>query len=238
MAERLQKIIAASGLMSRRAAEEAITAGRVTLNGRTAGLGDKAEEGDSVLVDDKPIPATEKKRYFILNKPRGYVCSLHDEKGRLSVRELLPSDAGRIYPVGRLDIMSEGLLLMTNDGDFALNCMHPSRGVLKTYRTSVSESQIDSGIHRLREPFLLDGAEVQAVKLRVLKQNAEQAVLDITVREGKNREIRRMCEMAGLHVDRLIRVSVGGLALGNLPTGKTRELSAEEIASVFGDQPK
>ena len=154
------------------------------------------------------------------------------------MRELLPSDAGRIYPVGRLDIMSEGLLLMTNDGDFAMNCMHPSRGVLKTYRTSVSGSQVDSGIHRLREPFLLDGAEVQAVKLRVLKQNAEQAVLDITVREGKNREIRRMCEMAGLHVERLIRFSVGGLALGNLPTGKARELSAEEIASVFGDQRK
>ena len=236
MAERLQKIIAASGLMSRRAAEEAITAGRVTLNGRTAGLGDRADEGDSVLVDGKPIPAAEKKRYFMLNKPRGYVCSLHDEKGRRSVRELLPSDAGRVYPVGRLDIMSEGLLLLTNDGDFALNCMHPARGVLKTYRTSVSGPQIDSGILRLREPFLLDGAAVQAVRLRVLKQNAEQAVLDITVGEGKNREIRRMCESAGLHVDRLVRVSVGGLALGSLPAGKTRELSAEEAAAVFGDR--
>ena len=234
MAERLQKIIAASGLMSRRAAEEAIAAGRVVLNGRVACLGDRADFGDSILLDNDPVPTAEPKRYYMLNKPRGYVCSLRDEKGRPSVRELLPDDAGRIYPVGRLDIMSEGLLLLTNDGEFALRCMHPSNGIQKTYRTTVSGSQLASGISRLREPFLLDGVSVQVVKLAVLKQNTDRAVLDITIGEGKNREIRRMCEDAGLHVDRLVRISEGGLKLENLPSGKARELSADEIASVLG----
>ena len=238
MAERLQKIIAASGLMSRRAAEEAISAGRVVLNGRVADLGDRADAGDSILLDNLPLPEREPKCYYMLNKPRGYVCSLHDEKGRPSVRELLPDDAGRVYPVGRLDIMSEGLLLLTNDGEFALFCTHPSNGILKTYRTSVSGDRLVSGIARLREPFQLDGAIVQAVKLEVLKQSEDRAILEITVGEGKNREIRRMCEQAGLHVNRLIRVSVGDLRLENLPTGKVRKLTADEIASVFGEYGK
>ena len=235
MAERLQKIIAASGLMSRRAAEEAIAAGRVLLNGRVAALGDRADAADSILLDNRAIPEIEPKRYYMLNKPRGYVCSLHDEKGRPSVRDLLPADAGRVYPVGRLDIMSEGLLLLTNDGEFALYCTHPSNGILKTYRTTVSGSHITSGIERLREPFQLDGVTVQAANLEVLRQNEERAVLDITVGEGKNREIRRMCDQAGLHVNRLIRISVGDLKLENLPLGKARKLTAYEIASILGE---
>ena len=234
MAERLQKIIAASGLMSRRAAEEAITAGRVTLNGRTAGLGDKAEKGDSVLVDDKPIPATEKKRYFILNKPRGYVCSLHDEKGRLSVRELLPSDAGRIYPVGRLDIMSEGLLLMTNDGDFARFMMHPSNAIRKTYRTTVRGEALEEGIAKLRQPLEIDGAFVQADQVRLLKKSDDRAVLDIVIHEGKNRQIRRMCEAAGLRVLRLVRVREGSFVLDGLTSGKYRVLSQKEVQAARG----
>ena len=235
MAERLQKLISASGLMSRRAAEEAIAAGRVYLNGKPAVLGDRAESGDSIMLDGKQIPSAEQKRYYMLNKPRGYVCSLHDEKGRPSVRALLPPEAGRVYPVGRLDIMSEGLLLLTNDGDFALQCMHPSRGMQKTYRTSVSGENLNAGIARLREPFQIDGRTVQAICLDVRKHDSDRAVLDITVGEGRNREIRRMCDQSGLRVERLIRISQGPLKLASLPTGKARELTASEIASVLGD---
>ncbi len=235
MAERLQKIIAASGVMSRRAAEEAISAGRVRLNGKVAVLGERAENGDSILLDNQPIPSAEPKRYYILNKPRGYVCSLNDEKGRPSVRSLLPQSAGRVYPVGRLDIMSEGLLLLTNDGEFAQRCMHPSAGMQKTYRTAVSGEDLDAGIARLREPFLLDGCTVQAIDLQVVRLHGGHAVLEISVGEGRNREIRRMCEEAGLHVDRLIRVSQGSITLDGLPAGKFRKLTAAEIASVLGE---
>ena len=170
----------------------------------------------------------------MLNKPRGYVCSLHDEQGRKSVRELLPDSAGRVYPVGRLDLMSEGLLLMTNDGSFANRVMHPSSRILKTYRTRVEGDGLDARIARMREPFELDGVSVQAVELRVLKKTDRAAVLDITIGEGRNREIRRMCEEAGLRVARLTRIAEGGLLLGDLPSGRFRPLSEEEIASVMG----
>ena len=232
MAERLQKIIAESGLMSRRAAELAISEGRVWVNGHPAKLGDRAEIDDRITLDGEALPVKEEKRYYMLNKPRGYVCSLHDEQGRKSVRELLPASAGRVYPVGRLDLMSEGLLLMTNDGSFANRVMHPSSGILKIYRTRVTGDGLDARIARMQEPFELDGVSVQAVEVRVLKKTERDAVLDITIGEGRNREIRRMCEEAGLHVARLTRIAEGGLLLGDLPSGKFRSLSEEEIASV------
>ena len=236
MPERLQKLIAASGLMSRRAAESIIAAGRVIVNGNPAKLGDSAEEGDTVLLDGQPVPLREQKRYYMLNKPRGYVCSMHDERGRKSVRELLPVSAGRVYPVGRLDIMSEGLLIMTNDGEFANCVMHPSSGIQKIYRTTVTGVDLEAGIERLREPFFLDGVRVQAVKLTVLKKDGQDAVLDLTIGEGRNREIRRMCETAGLKVKRLTRIAEGPLRLGNLPSVKFRSLSQEEIASLVGEK--
>ena len=236
MADRLQKIIAQAGVMSRRAAEEAIRSGRVTVNGRTAKLGESAESTDTILLDGTELPGREAACYYMLNKPKGYVCSLHDEKGRKSVRDLLPASAGRVYPIGRLDLMSEGLLLMTNDGDFANRVMHPSGNLLKTYRTSVEGESIDGKIDRLREPFLLDGVQVQAVSLYVLKREETRAVLDITVGEGRNREIRRMCEAAGLRVARLVRIAEGELRLGDLPSGRFRPLTEEEIMSVMEKQ--
>ena len=238
MAERLQKIIAESGLMSRRAAELAISEGRVLVNGRPAKLGDRAESNDRITLDGDELPQKEEKRYYMLNKPRGYVCSLHDEQGRKSVRELLPDSAGRIYPVGRLDLMSEGLLLLTNDGEFANRVMHPSSRILKTYRTRVEGDGLDARIARLSEPFELDGISVKAVQVRLLKKTDREAVLDITIGEGRNREIRRMCEEAGLHVSRLTRIAEGRLLLGDLPSGRYRPLSAEEIASVMGESLK
>ena len=234
MAERLQQITAGSGLMSRRAAELAISEGRVWVNGHPARLGDRAESDDTITLDGEALPVKEEKRYYMLNKPRGYVCSLHDEQGRKSVRELLPASAGRVYPVGRLDLMSEGLLLMTNGGSFANRVMHPSSRILKTYRTRVEGDGLDARIARMREPFELDGVSAQAVELRVLKKTDRAAVLDITIGEGRNREIRRMCEEAGLRVARLTRIAEGGLLLGDLPSGRFRPLSEEEIASVMG----
>ena len=236
MAERLQKIIAQAGLMSRRAAEIAIRDGRITINGKVAELGATAGEEDVILIDGSPIPGREKKAYYMLNKPRGYVCSLHDEAGRRSVRELLPKSAGRLYPVGRLDIMSEGLLLMTNDGNFAYRVMHPSGCLHKTYRTTVKGSSIREQISRLGEPFVLDNTEVKAVRVSVLKMADDKAVIDITIREGRNRQIRRMCEEAGLKVLRLTRIAEGSLRLGRLPSGRARELTPEEIASVLGEE--
>ncbi len=233
MGERLQKLIAEAGLMSRRAAEDAIRAGRVVLNGYTAKLGDTAETGEEIIIDGVPLPQPERKQYYMLNKPRGYVCTMHDERGRRSVRELLPASAGRIYPVGRLDLMSEGLLLMTNDGDFALRITHPSGSVLKTYRTYVSGTELEHAIQRLKEPFYMDGIMVQAVSVRPLKVTDDRAVLDITIGEGRNRQIRRMCESADLRVTRLVRVSEGELRLGSLHSGQFRELTEEEIASVM-----
>ena len=235
MAERLQKIIAESGLMSRRAAELVISEGRVLVNGRPAKLGDRAENGDRITLDGEELPQKEEKRYYMLNKPRGYVCSLHDEQGRKSVRELLPASAGRVYPVGRLDLMSEGLLLLTNDGVFANHVMHPSSRILKIYRTCVEGDVLEKRIERLREPFELDGVSVKAIQVHLLKKTDREAVLDITIGEGRNREIRRMCEEAGLHVARLTRIAEGRLRLGDLPSGRYRPLSAEEIASVMGE---
>lgn len=235
MSERLQKIVAQTGLMSRRSAEEAIRSGRVSLNGIPAVLGDTAEESDLILLDGKPLPAKEEKRYYMLNKPRGYVCSMHDEQGRRSVRELLPDHAGRVYPVGRLDLMSEGLLLMTNDGEFANRVMHPSSKLLKTYRTHVEGNALDRSIDRLKQPFILDGVKVCCVNLNIVSRTDQTAVLDITIGEGRNREIRRMCEEAKLHVRRLVRTKVGSLSLGDLPNGKYRPLLSSEIASVMGD---
>lgn len=237
MAERLQKIIAESGLMSRRAAEEAIREGRVQINGEAAVLGMKAEPDDVILMDGVPLPERENKSYYMLNKPRGYVCSMHDEQGRRSVRMLLPESAGRVYPVGRLDMMSEGLLLMTNDGDFAYRVMHPSGNMKKTYRTSVKGGEMDRQIDRLRQPFVLDEVRVQAAAVQILKQDEGTAVLDITICEGRNRQIRRMCEEAGLTVTRLVRIAEGALRLGDLKTGKVRKLTDKEIASVLEEEP-
>ena len=238
MAERLQKVIAESGLMSRRAAEEAIASGRVQKNGRTASLGEKADTGDQICVDGRLIPQSEKKQYFMLNKPRGYVCTMKDEKGRRSVRELLPDNSGRVYPVGRLDLMSEGLLLMSNDGDFTFRVTHPSGELLKTYRTEVSGAGAEDAVKRLSRPFTLDDVVVRAVEVCIVEDKVRSVVLDITIGEGRNRQIRRMCELAGLRVERLTRIAEGPLRLGDLPIGSFRRLADWEVAAILEDGGK
>lgn len=233
MEERIQKIIAARWGVSRRSAEKLISEGRVSVNGETASLGDKADGGvDEITVDGVALPKeTGRKVYIMLNKPVGYVTTMSDEKGRKTVKELVSDIEERVYPVGRLDINSEGLLLMTNDGEFANHIMHPSNEKDKTYRVLVT-GDLDEGIKRLREPMELDGVRVDTPKIRVVKVQPNSSVIDITIHEGRNRQIRRMCELAGLSVKRLTRIAEGGVSLGRLKKGTWRYLSKEEIAQL------
>lgn len=232
MAERLQKIISAAGLMSRRAAEEYIEAGRVKLNGVIAKLGDRAEETDIITVDEKPLPRIEGRTYIMLNKPCGYVTSMSDEKGRRNVTELIKGQ-GRVYPVGRLDMYSEGLLIMTNDGDFANTLMHPSHEFRKTYRTWVRGEDIGLAVEHLRGELDIGDYIVQADNVDIESLIPGGAVLLITISEGRNRQVRKMCACVGLKITRLMRVSEGPLELGTLPIGKWRHLTESEIRAVM-----
>ena len=232
MRERLQKIIAASGLMARRKAEEAIEAGRVTVNGLPAHIGESADpETDVILVDGKALPSVARMLTIMLHKPRGVVTTLHDEKGRRDVSELISEIPERLVPVGRLDMDSEGLLLMTNDGALANRLMHPSHEVEKVYRTWV-RGDAAAGIQRLRQPMELDGYRLHPAKVKLLEPTTDGAVLEISIHEGRNRQVRRMCEQAGLTVTRLCRVREGGLVLGDLRPGQWRELTEEELRKL------
>lgn len=235
MKERLQKIISTSGLMSRRAAEELIAAGKVSVNGETAALGDKAEAGvDRILVDGKTLPSAGEKLYIMLNKPRGYVTTLSDEKGRKNVSELVKELGTRLYPVGRLDMYSEGLLIMTNDGDFANRLMHPSHEVDKCYHTWVKGEDMGWAVELLRCPMEIDGYVTRPARVDILEIKGEDALLSVTIHEGRNRQVRKMCEAAGLKVTKLVRVSEGGVELGALKSGKWRRLTEEELAMLLG----
>lgn len=219
--------------MSRRAAEEAIRAGRVSCNGRIASLGETAEPGqDHICLDGLPVVPQEQKIYLMLHKPRGVVTSMNDEQGRRSVADLVKDVGARVYPVGRLDLDSEGLLLMTNDGDFANRVMHPSHEVSKCYETWVKGSDVDAAVKSLGQPMRIDGYEIRPATVRLLRRISEQeALLSITIHEGRNRQVRKMCESVGLRVTRLLRVSEGSLHLGDLPSGSWRNLTKEEIKS-------
>lgn len=236
MRERLQKILAARSGLSRRAAEKIIEAGRVTVNGVTAHLGDGADPDlDEVCLDGAPLgPAPERKVYIMLNKPVGYVTTMHDERGRRTVAELVSDLPVRVYPVGRLDINSEGLLLMTNDGDLANRLTHPSFEKEKTYRVLVT-GDAQAGLRRLREPMELDGVRLRRPRVRLLGTEGPVSTLDITIHEGRNRQIRRMCELAGLTVKRLTRVSEGGIRLNGLKKGAWRELTPAEARTLLGE---
>ena len=233
MQERIQKLISAAGLMSRRAAEECISAGRVTVNGRVASLGDRAdEELDLILVDGRPLLRHGARTYIMLNKPRGYVTTMSDEKGRRDVTELVRG-LGRVYPVGRLDMYSEGLLIMTDDGAFANTLMHPSHNFKKTYRTWVQGEDVGLAVEYLRGELDIGDCIVRAESVDIERLIPGGAVLLITIGEGRNRQVRKMCACCGLKVTRLMRISEGGLELGDLPPGKWRHLTEEEIQSVM-----
>lgn len=230
MEERLQKILSAAGLCSRRQAEEWLKAGRVTVDGRIAALGDKADpERSAVAVDGKPLAPPPEKVYLMLNKPRGYVTTLSDERGRAAVAELTADCGTRVYPVGRLDCDSDGLLLMTNDGDFAQRMAHPSHRKEKEYHVTVTGRLAGCERRLAALTALEDGSPIVPARVTVLRRDGGTWVLSVTICQGLNRQIRRMCALAELRVKRLRRVREGSLTLGDLPLGKWRYLTAEEV---------
>lgn len=231
---RLQKLLSEAGVASRRKAEELILAGKVRVNGFVAGIGDRADpKADRITVDGKPLEIGSRKIYLMLHKPRGYITTMSDEMGRKCVAELVRDVPGRVFPVGRLDRESEGLLLMTNDGEFANSMMHPSRHVPKIYRVTVRPSVTDDQLTCLSTGVVIDGRKTAPAVVRVLSQEPDRVVLEITLREGRNREIRKMCEQLGLEVARLRRTAFGSLKLGMLATGKWRSLTEEEVKRLF-----
>lgn len=232
MTERLQKILSSRGVASRRASEELLLSGRVTVNGQVAGVGEKADpEKDEILLDGKPLPDLPKNVYIMLHKPRGCVTTLSDEKGRQNAAELVKDCGLRVYPVGRLDMDSEGLLLFTNDGDFANSLMHPKKEVDKTYEVWV-QGYHDGLPALLRRPIELDGYQIKPPKVSLIRADGQKAKLMIVIHEGRNRQIRRMCEAAGAKVTRLRRIAEGSVKLGELPLGKWRYLTESEIAEL------
>lgn len=229
MGERIHKILSGRGVASRRKAEEMLRAGRITVNGVPAGLGDTADpELDEILVDGKPLPSREKYVYIMLNKPRGYVTTMSDERGRRCAWELVADCGVRVYPVGRLDMDSEGLLLFTNDGDLANRLMHPRHGVTKLYEVWVT-GYVPGAERRLLEPMTLDGYALKTPGVLLEESRGDRAKLRIAIHEGRKRQIRRMCEIAGMKVTRLRRIEEGSLRLGTLPTGKWRYLTEDEV---------
>ena len=232
MTERIQKIISSRGVASRRQAELMIREGRITCNGAVCQLGQTADPDiDIIMIDGKPLPSAGELVYILLHKPRGYVTTLSDEKGRKNAAQLVADCGVRVYPVGRLDMDSEGLLLFTNDGDFANFMMHPRHEVNKKYKVTV-EGFSDEALKRLQQPVTLDGYRIQAPDVHLLRRPAyagDKAVLYVTIHEGRNRQVRRMCAMAGMDVVRLIRVQEGHLQLGDLPSGKWRYLTPCEV---------
>ena len=229
MPERLQKFISACGAASRRQAEELIRQGRVRLNGNTAVLGDTVDPAQDVVeIDGVPLKQQKERLTLMLNKPRGYVTTAADEKGRKTVLELLPEGTPRLYPIGRLDMFSEGLLLLTNDGDLAQRLTHPSGEIEKEYHLWVSHWHEGADV-LLRRRIVLDGKKILPPGVKLLSVCGETAMLSVTILEGRNRQVRRMCEQAELTVTRLKRIREGFLSLGRLPVGKTRHLTEAEL---------
>ena len=232
MKERLQKILSAAGVCSRRAAEGYLTAGRITVNGETVQLGQQADpETDDIRVDGVPLGREPEAVYLMLNKPRGYVTTVSDEQGRKTVMDLLTGVHTRIYPVGRLDRDSEGLLLLTNDGALTQRLLHPSHEVSKEYRVTVS-GPVEHAAENLRRIRDVAGMAIRAAEVQMLRREGNRAELRIVIHEGRNRQIRRMCARCGLEVLRLQRVREHCLELGTLPLGQWRYLTAAEIAAL------
>ena len=236
MKERLQKLIASAGLCARRTAEDWIAAGRVCVNGAVASLGDRADlETDTVTVDGAPLPGKPGAVYLMLNKPRGYVTTLSDEYGRRTAAELVADCGVRVYPVGRLDRDSEGLLLFTNDGELAQRLLHPRHQVDKVYLVTV-RGDIRGAAERLMAITELDGEPIAPAQAAEVARHEGQAVLRVTIHQGKNRQVRRMCAQIGLHVVRLQRIQEDSLLLGDLPAGKWRYLTDQELQGLRGGE--
>ena len=234
MDQRLQKILSAGGVCSRRKAEEYLREGRVTVNGVPAALGDKADpETDTIALDGVPVGRTETRTLLMLYKPRGVVTTLADEKGRRTVADLVKDCGARVWPVGRLDLDSEGLLLLTNDGALTQSLTHPSHQMEKEYHVRVN-GDVKAAVPCLRQDMTVDGVLFHGARVQVLQETDRGGVLSMVICEGKNRQIRRMFAYAGLTVLRLKRVREGAVRLGKLPVGQWRYLTGKEISALRG----
>lgn len=231
-------MLADCGVASRRKSEELIAAGSVKVNGKIAQIGDKVDPyKDKVFVNGKRVTAAAKPkhRYIMLHKPRGYITTMNDERGRRCVAELIKDIPERVYPVGRLDKDSEGMLLFTNDGEFANLITHPKKDIYKVYRVTVRPGITEEQIVTFETGMMLDGRKTAPAEVRVVKKEEGRTVLEIVLREGRNRQIRRMCEMLGLEVARLKRVAIGQVKLGMLKQGDWRDLTADEVKKLTAD---
>ncbi len=229
---RLNKYLAASGVASRRESDKLINEGKVTVNGKTASLGADVNEDDQIYVNGARV-TIKKNEYYILNKPKGYICSVSDEKGRKTVIDLMPVNVGRIYPVGRLDYDSEGLLILTTDGELAQHLTHPSNTVSKTYLVKIEGTITETVLNPIRSGIEIDGYITKKCKAHIVETNKEYTKIHITLTEGKNREIRKMFGAIGKEVTLLKRIKIGELSLRGLDRGAYRKLNKQEIAYLM-----
>lgn len=227
---RINKFLAESGVGSRRTCDKIIDEGRVKVNGRVCALGAEIDEmHDSITVDGKKIGKVKKYEYYIMNKPKGCVCTVKDDRGRKTVMDYLPQMSARIYPVGRLDYDSEGLLIFTNDGDLANRLTHPSSEIPKTYLVKIEGNVEESSLAKLRSGVIIDGKKTKKSTIKIVEETKEYTKLHVTITEGRNREIRKMFETVGKEVVFLKRIKIGELTLHGLDRGECRKLSLEEI---------
>ncbi len=232
---RINKFLADKGIASRRRADEIISAGRVTINGVIATLGTSVEEGDEVCFDGKILAFAEKNlEYYIMNKPKGVVCTVSDDRGRKTVMDLLPDAVGRVFPVGRLDYATEGLLILTNDGDLAFRLTHPTTEIPKTYMAKIEGTLTEKDLNPIRSGVELDGVLTKKCKAHIVETNKAYTKVHITITEGKNRQVRRMFETIGKSVEFLKRISIGQLKLTGLDRGEIRPLKDYEIEYLKG----
>ncbi len=232
---RINKFLAEMGIASRRHADKMIEAGRIKINGVVATLGVDVTETDEVTLDDQPVIATEKKEeYYLMNKPKGVVCTVSDDRGRKTVMDLLPETVGRVFPVGRLDYATEGLLILTNDGDLAFRLTHPTNEIPKTYLIKIEGTLTEKDLNPIRSGVELDGVLTKKCKAHIVETNKAYTKVHITITEGRNRQVRRMFESIGKNVEFLKRISIGQLKIGGLDRGKIRPLSENEILYLKG----
>ncbi len=228
---RINKFLAENGIASRRHADGMVSAGRVKINGRVAVLGEDVVEEDEILIDDKPLVRAEKKpEYYIMNKPKGIICTVSDDRGRKTVMDLLPEGAGRVFPVGRLDYATEGLLLFTNDGELAYRLTNPKSEIPKTYLVRLEGTMTEKDLNPIRSGVELDGVMTKKCRAHIVETNKLYTKVHITITEGKNRQVRRMFEAIGKNVEFLKRIRLGDLTVSGLDRGEVRPLTEEEVA--------